>query len=166
MNDLKEHIIDAGCTLRDALAILDRQGLIANVLFVIDDKGVLLGSLTDGDVRRSFLKGLEITSSVQQAMKRDCHFLKKDALTNKKEMDLCKSLGISFLPVVDDEKRILYVLNLKNYKSFIALDAVLMAGGKGKRLHPLTERVPKPLLKIGDRPILEHNIDRLKTFGI
>jgi len=166
MNDLSKHIIHASSTLRDALGILDIQGLIANVLFVVDDAGILRGSLTDGDIRRSFLKGLAITSSVQEAMKRDCHYLTKGATANKKEMDLCKSLGIIFLPVVDDEKKILYILNLKNYKSFIALDAVLMAGGKGKRLYPLTESIPKPLLKIGDRPILEHNIDRLKNFGI
>jgi dTDP-glucose pyrophosphorylase len=165
MNDLKEHIIHTNYTIRDALAILDKQGLIANVLFVVDDEGVLQGSLTDGDVRRSLLKGLNIDSSVQEAMKRDCHCLQKDNV-NKKEMDLCKSLGIIFLPVVDDEKKIVSILNLKNYKGFIALDAVLMAGGKGKRLYPLTEKIPKPLLKIGDRPIMEHNIDRLKNFGI
>ena len=165
MNYLKEHIINTSCTLRDALAILDKQGLIANVLFVVSDEGVLQGSLTDGDIRRSFLKGLNINSSVQEAMKRDCRYLIKGSL-NKKEMDICKSLGIIFLPIVDDEKTIVSILNLKNYKGFIALDAVLMAGGKGKRLHPLTEKTPKPLLKIGGRPIMEHNIDRLKNFGI
>jgi dTDP-glucose pyrophosphorylase len=165
MNDFKEHIIHTDCTIRDALAILDKQGLIANVLFVVDDDNALQGSITDGDIRRGFLKGLLINARVEAAMKKDCRYLIKGA-TNKKEMDLCKSRGISFLPVVDKKKRIVSILNLKNYKSFIALDAVLMAGGKGKRLYPLTENTPKPLLKIGDRPILEHNIDRLKNFGI
>src|SRR3954469_20794468 len=124
MNDFKEHIIHTDCTIRDALAILDKQGLIANVLFVVDDDNALQGSITDGDIRRGFLKGLLINARVEAAMKKDCRYLIKGA-TNKKEMDLCKSRGISFLPVVDKKKRIVSILNLKNYKSFIALDAVL-----------------------------------------
>jgi dTDP-glucose pyrophosphorylase len=165
MEYLKEHIIHTNCTIRDALAILDKQGLIANVLFVVDDEGMLQGSLTDGDMRRGFLKGLDINAPVHQAIKKDCHYLTEGAL-NTKEIDVYKSSGILFLPVVDEKKKIVSILNLKNYKGFIALDAVLMAGGKGKRLHPLTEKIPKPLLKIGDRPIMEHNIDRLKNFGV
>lgn len=165
MDLLKDHIISAAATIKEALAVLDKQGLIANVLFVADKNNVLQGSLTDGDVRRALLNGIEINASVQEAMKKNCRYLTKGAI-NKKEMDACKALGIFFLPVVDENKKIVSVLNLKNYKSFIALDAVLMAGGKGKRLHPLTEKIPKPLLQIGDRPIIEHNIDRLKNFGV
>jgi dTDP-glucose pyrophosphorylase len=165
MDYLKDHIISSSTTIKEALSILDKQGLIANVLFVADDEGMLQGSLTDGDVRRGFLRGMEISTSVQEVMKRDCRYLKKGTI-NKKEIDLVKSSGIFFLPVVDEQKKIISILNLKNYKSFIALDAVLMAGGKGKRLYPLTENIPKPLLKIGDRPIIEHNIDRFKKFGI
>ena len=165
MNYLKDQLISTVTTIKEALSILDKQGLIANVLFVADEEGVLQGSLTDGDVRRGFLKGMGISTSVQEVMKRDCRYLTKGAI-NKKEIDIYKSSGIFFLPVVDDQKRIISILNLKNYKSFIPLDAVLMAGGKGKRLYPLTENIPKPLLKIGDRPIVEHNIDRLKNYGI
>jgi dTDP-glucose pyrophosphorylase len=165
MDYLRDHLISVNSTIKEALSILDKQGLIANVLFVVDDEGMLQGSLTDGDIRRAFLKGLQITSSVRDAMKPDCRYLKKGAF-NKKEIDACKSIGMTFLPVINDQKEIISILNLKNYKSFIALDAVLMAGGKGQRLYPLTENIPKPLLKIGERPIIEHNIDRLKKFGI
>jgi dTDP-glucose pyrophosphorylase len=165
MDYLKDHLISINATIKEALSILDKQGLIANVLFVTDDEGVLQGSLTDGDVRRALLKGLEISTSVAKAMKHECRYLTKNFF-DKKEMNISKSLGITFLPVVDAQKKIISILNLKNYKGFIALDAVLMAGGKGKRLYPLTENIPKPLLKIGDRPIIEHNIDRFKNFGI
>ena len=165
MNNLQGHIISNVATIKEALIILNTQALIANVLFVTDDAGVLKGSLTDGDIRRGLLRGVEISSLVHEVMKQDCRYLIQGTI-NKKEIDLCKSLGIFFLPVVDEQKKIVSILNLKEYKDFIALDAVLMAGGKGKRLYPLTEHTPKPLLKIGDRPILEHNIDRLKNFGV
>ena len=77
MEYLKEHIVSANCTIHDALTILDKQGLIANVLFVVDEKGVLQGSITDGDIRRGFLKGLNINASVQDAIKRLPLFSKK-----------------------------------------------------------------------------------------
>jgi dTDP-glucose pyrophosphorylase len=165
MDFLKDHIISTATTIKEALAILEKQGLIANVLFVADEDGLLQGSLTDGDVRRALLRGIGINASVLEAMKTNCRYLTKGSI-NKKDIDAFKSLGITFLPVVNDQKKIISIFNLKKYKSFITLDAVLMAGGKGQRLYPLTENIPKPLLKIGDRPIIEHNIDRFKNFGI
>lgn len=164
MNYLNDHVITLNTTIRQALSVLDKQGLIANVLFVVNDDNILQGSLTDGDIRRALLRGIEISAFVDKAMKKDCHYLTRPF--DKKEVDTSKSIGITFIPVVDEQKRITSILNLKNYKSFIALDAVLMAGGKGKRLYPLTEKTPKPLLKVGERPIIEHNIDRLIKFGI
>lgn len=162
---LKDHIISTEITIKEALVVLDKQASIANVLFVVDENGLLQGSLTDGDVRRALLKGVEINASVQKAMKPNCHYLINDSI-DKNQLDAYKLLGIFFLPVVDESKKILSILNLKNYKSFIKLDAVLMAGGQGKRLHPLTENTPKPLLKVGDKPILEHNVERLKNVGV
>jgi len=164
-NYLKDHLINCTATIKEALSILDKQALIANVLFVADDEGKLKGSLTDGDIRRGLLKGIEISASVVEVLKKDCRYLIQGN-TGDREIEICKTQNIFFLPVVDGSMRIISILNLKEYKKYIAINAVLMAGGRGKRLYPLTEEIPKPLLKIGDRPILEHNINRLRKYGI
>jgi NDP-sugar pyrophosphorylase family protein len=74
--------------------------------------------------------------------------------------------GIKLLPCIDDAGTLLNVYNLKIKKSVLPVDAVLMAGGKGERLRPLTERTPKPLLKIGDKAIIDYNVDSLITYGV
>jgi len=70
------------------------------------------------------------------------------------------------LPVLDKADKIVNVINFRELKSYLPVDAVIMAGGRGERLRPLTDSTPKPLLKVGDKPILEHNLDRLRLFGI
>jgi NDP-sugar pyrophosphorylase family protein len=75
-------------------------------------------------------------------------------------------LGIKLLPVLDDNQQIVQILDLKQIKTSLPVDAVIMAGGRGERLRPLTDKVPKPMLPLGDKPIIEHNIDRLKEHGV
>jgi hypothetical protein len=70
------------------------------------------------------------------------------------------------LPVVDENMRVVNVINFRTIKSYLPIDAVIMAGGRGQRLQPLTDSTPKPLLNVGDKPIMEHNIDRLAAYGI
>ena len=77
-----------------------------------------------------------------------------------------KGKGITLIPLLDKEKKIIRVYNLKLLKSLLPLDAVLMAGGKGERLRPLTEKIPKPLLPVGSKPIIDYNIDNLISYGI
>ena len=80
-----------------------------------------------------------------------------------------KSININqvkLLPVINPEGRLIEVINLLTYKQPLPIEAFIMAGGKGKRLRPLTEKKPKPLLDVGDKPIIEHNIDRLINIGI
>ena len=77
-----------------------------------------------------------------------------------------KTNGITLLPILKKDGTIVRVYNLKKKKSVLPLDAVLMAGGKGERLRPLTELTPKPLLKVGDKAIIDYNIDNLISFGV
>ena len=72
----------------------------------------------------------------------------------------------TIFPVVDAQMKIINVVNFRHQKSYLPVDALIMAGGRGERLKPLTDNTPKPLLKVGDKPIIEHNIDRLNTYGI
>ena len=70
------------------------------------------------------------------------------------------------VPILDKEYHIVEIINLEKYKTRLPIDAVLMAGGKGERLRPLTEKTPKPLLKVGEKAIIDHNIDRLISYGV
>ena len=75
-------------------------------------------------------------------------------------------MKMRLVPVLDAEKHIVEIINLEKYNSRLPFDAVLMAGGKGERLRPLTLETPKPLLKVGDKCIIDHNIDRLISYGV
>ena len=165
MSYFKNHIISKYITIKEALGILDKQGLIANVLFITDENNKLKGSITDGDIRRGLLKEININDTVETVMNRQCKYLKNIAAETEL-IEKYKELNIFFLPVVDDEMRVISIINLREYRNILPVDAIIMAGGKGKRLHPLTLEKPKPLLKIGDKPVIEYNIDRIKSFGI
>jgi len=81
-------------------------------------------------------------------------------------IDELRALNIGLIPFLNDDGTIIKIIDLFEKKSILPLQAVIMAGGDGKRLRPLTNDLPKPLLKVGNKPILEHNIDRLESFGI
>lgn len=164
MYNLNNHILSSKATIRHALQIIDEQGLIANVLFVVDEDDVLIGSITEGDIRRGLLKGETLESFIIKVINKKFKFLTYPIETS--QVKQFKEKNISFVPVLSNSKEILEILDINKYKPSIPVDAVIMAGGKGQRLMPLTKDVPKPLLKIGDKPIIEHNIDRLSKFGI
>ena len=73
---------------------------------------------------------------------------------------------MQLVPILDDAQHIVDIINLEKYRSRLPVDAVIMAGGKGERLRPLTEKTPKPLLPVGDKAIIDHNVDRLISYGI
>jgi NDP-sugar pyrophosphorylase family protein len=82
------------------------------------------------------------------------------------EVAVIKKKGITLIPILNTDGRIVKLANLTETKTILPIDAIIMAGGEGRRLRPLTEHTPKPLLKIGDKPIIEHNLDRLMHFGV
>ncbi len=158
------HLIPENALMKEALVVLDRLASNA-ILFVIDKEGKLIGSLTDGDVRRGLIKGLRTDDIVKLFIQKEPKFIRKDNYSIE-EIIALREKKIKILPVVDGNHRIINILNFNTQKSYLPVDAVIMAGGLGSRLRPLTEKVPKPLLKIGDKTIIDHNIDRLKKFGI
>jgi dTDP-glucose pyrophosphorylase len=150
-------------------SIIQAMEAIGNVpesltLFVLDDTGSLIGTLTDGDIRRGFLSELRLEDKVSRFMTSNFRFLKNDS--SLKQFREIRDSGISLLPVLDDSAHILKVIDLKKKKSILPLECVIMAGGRGERLRPLTDEIPKPMLQLGGKPILEHNIARLISFGI
>lgn len=134
-------------------------------LFVLDDDYRLVGSLTDGDIRRGLLKGLTLEDNLSLFMFRQFKYIIQNSFTLAQIKEL-KDKRIRLVPMVDGEMHIIRMIDLVKFKSILPLDVVIMAGGKGERLRPLTDNLPKPLLKIGDKPILEHNLQHLIDYGI
>ena len=164
MRDYKEYLIGANATLREALVQLNLLALDA-ILFVVDEHLRLLGSLTDGDVRRGLLKGKGVEDKVLDYVQSSPKSVNK-ARYSLTEIVTLRDNGFKVLPVLDAENRVVNVINFRTQKSYLPIDALVMAGGRGSRLRPLTDATPKPLLKVGQKAIIDHNIDRLRSFGI
>ena len=164
MKDYKKHLIDQNASVNDAFQKLNILASNA-ILFLIDDNSKLLGSLTDGDLRRGFIQNKNFkTKLIDFIQKNPKKILKNKFLVS--EIVKSRNEGFKVIPIVNNDDIIIDILNLRNYKSYLPVHAFIMAGGKGKRLRPLTLSTPKPLLEIGSKPIIEHNIDRLIKYGI
>lgn len=152
----------------DILSALKKLNAIRDVsrliLFVHDESGKIIGSLTDGDIRRSLAEDADIYKSIGIICNRNFVF----EYDKKGFLDLrpYKKTYIKILPILDKEKRLVRIIDLDKTKSVLPLECMIMAGGRGKRLSPLTDTIPKPMLLLGDKPIIEHNIDRLISYGI
>ena len=164
MRDYKQHLINKEASLKQALSLLDKLAVDA-ILFVVDEDYRLLGSLTDGDVRRGLLDGKSLDETVVNYIQLHPKSINKSNYSLPEIINL-RDQNFKVLPVLDAERRIVNVINFRIQKSYLPLDALVMAGGRGSRLQPMTDKVPKPLLKVGDKAIIDHNIDRLRTFGI
>jgi dTDP-glucose pyrophosphorylase len=163
--DLNKHLFDFRKPVKEALIQLNELAADA-ILFIVDEDNKLIGSLTDGDIRRGLINNLCIDENVLKFIQTDPKYLRKGNEDIKKILDY-KENNYRLIPVLNkDNDQIIKIINFRKIKSYLPIDAVIMAGGRGQRLKPLTDDTPKPLLKVGDKPIIEHNIDRLRNFGI
>lgn len=160
-----KYTIKDTATILDALKELDGNTHDWQTLFVIDNNQRMVGTLTDGDVRRGLIKGGSLKDSVSSVMNCNFKFIREGTDDPQKLKDLRNRL-IYFVPVLDANNHIVRVCNLVKYRNILPVDAILMAGGKGERLRPLTEKTPKPLLPVGDKAIIDYNIDRIISYGI
>jgi dTDP-glucose pyrophosphorylase len=160
----KKHLIRETEALKKALEQLN--SVPENLtLFALNENGQLTGTITDGDIRRALLAGKSISDPVTEVMFRNFRFLRKSGFTYEQVQEI-KSRKISLVPVLDEENYIDRLINFDQVKTILPLDVVIMAGGRGERLRPLTDETPKSLLPVGNKPILEHNIDRLSRYGV
>lgn len=164
MINKNRHLISKYSTVRDSLIQLDSLASDA-ILFVIEENQKLIGSLTDGDLRRGFIKGLGFENSILEFIQPDPQFIFENEYDQEKITEF-KNRNFKIVPILNQNRQIVDILNFRYRSTLLPVDAVLMAGGEGKRLRPLTEKTPKPLLPVGDKPIIEHNIDRLSNVGI
>jgi dTDP-glucose pyrophosphorylase len=164
--DFSDNIIRQEKSIKDALEVLETMHSKGKLtMFVVDNEGRLVGTLTDGDVRRGLIEGKKITENVGGFMHRDFRSIVLNKYTLQ-DIQKFKAQEINLIPLLSEEGKILQVIDISDKKTILPLDIVIMAGGEGKRLRPLTEKIPKPLLPVGAKPILEHSIDRLYSYGV
>jgi dTDP-glucose pyrophosphorylase/CBS domain-containing protein len=165
---LAKVIVTPGITIREAVAALDKSGF--GILLLCEDGLKLKAVLTDGDVRRAILKNVSFDLPCVSIANTNPATAKGPLSPAQAVayMDRTKSFYVNQLPVLDAEGRVVDLMLRRDLAvpRCADLSAVIMAGGYGKRLMPLTESVPKPLLRVGDRPIMEHIVDRLRDAGI
>lgn len=164
MSKVLDHLINVDKPIREALSMLNNLSTDA-ILFVIDESNRLIGSLTDGDLRRGFLKNLGFDHSILDFIQSNPVYITRGQY-QLEDLETYKAKNFKIIPILDNEHCVVDILNFRLTKTLIPADAVLMAGGEGKRLRPLTQNMPKPMLKVGGKPIIEHNVDRLINFGI
>ena len=157
-------MILANSTIKEALGVLNELSQ-DTILFVIDHNKKLIGSLTDGDVRRGLLNNFTIETLIYNIINPNPRFVRKGDYDIQKIIEY-RDEDYKVIPVLDENDIVVNLINFRLIKSYLPVDAVIMAGGRGQRMQPLTNSTPKPMLKVGDKPILEHNLDRLSLFGI
>jgi dTDP-glucose pyrophosphorylase len=162
--DFRRYLINVSDSVKEALVKLNDISTGA-IVFVVDDEGRLLGSITDGDLRRGFIKGLNFDEHLSKFIQPNPKYIQQGKFDLKEIISLREKYFTVF-PVLNAQLQIINVVNFRQQKSYLPVDALIMAGGRGERLKPLTDTTPKPLLKVGEKPIIEHNIDRLNTYGI
>lgn len=162
----EDYKISSNLTVKDAIIRLNALSSKSMTLFVVGDSEVVIGTVTDGDIRRGIVRGKSLNSSIQEVMNRNFRYLNERKDDEISTINCCRLKGIKLLPRLDEKGRLIDIYDLKEIKSILPIDAVIMAGGKGERLRPLTNTVPKPLLKVGDLCIIDYNINNLKSHGV
>lgn len=159
----KKVIIDSTVSIKDALKVIDKEAL--RVALVVDDNK-LVGMVTDGDVRRGILKGIELSAPVREVMNSNPVSANVSLSSNELKL-LMQSRKILSLPIVDDKSQL---VGLKTLHETLSIDkrenpVFIMAGGFGTRLRPLTDCCPKPMLEVGGKPMLETLMKHFKSCG-
>ena len=164
LDNYRKHLILTNTIIKDALIQLTNLG-IDTIIFVVDKDDKLIGSITDGDIRRGLIKGISIEQPIKDVISINPKFIRKGDSDIEKIIQYRES-NFRVIPILDDKDKVVNIINFRHFHSYLPIDVVIMAGGLGERLRPLTNVLPKPLLRIGEKPILEHNLDRLCSYGI
>jgi dTDP-glucose pyrophosphorylase len=160
----KNALLPIDCKLADAILNLDRSAL--QIALIVSPDGILIGTLTDGDIRRGLLRGLTMASSIESIVVRT-PLVAPPELGRETVLHLMRVNHIHQMPVVEDSRRVvgLHLWDELMEPARRQNMMLIMAGGKGVRLHPYTEHCPKPMLEVGGKPMLEHIIERAKAEG-
>ena len=163
-NTWRKAILPATATLQDVISNMNMSSL--RIVLVANEQGLLEGTVSDGDIRRGLLKGLTLNSPIETVIHRGA-LVVPSSMARDVVLQLMVENHVLQIPVVDEKQR---VIGLHVWDEITALPPrsnrmVIMAGGKGTRLRPLTENFPKPLVAVAGKPMLEHIIERAKHEG-
>ncbi len=161
---IRPHIIPVTATVKNALDVLDTLSGSIMLLFAVDEGNCLRGTVSGGDIRRALLRGVTLSSPLSEAMNTRFTAIETGEDPVKKVAD-GKRRHLRLIPVTDNGI-ITDILNLDRLKALLPIDVVMMAGGKGERLRPLTFNTPKPLLEVGGKPIIDRNIEIMEDYGV
>ena len=163
--DIKSFSIDNETSILDAIQIINNQPENFQFIIVLNSKKQLVGTLTDGDIRRALIKGKTLKGNVSEFM----HNKPISAKENESQLFLTLLSKVStsnpFLPVTDEYGKVTRIITISNKKS-LKFNAMIMAGGFGKRLGEKTKINPKALVKLNGKPLIQHVIERLEDAGI
>ena len=169
--DLESVLVSADTTIGQTITQIDRNR--RGIVLVVDVERRLQGTITDGDVRRAILTGvgLDTSVSVVLALKAVAHQPPVTALMGTPGdalLSLMRQHSVRHVPLMDGDGRVEDLATLDDLvpEPSLPLRAVIMAGGRGTRLRPFTDETPKPMLMVGDRPLMEHIVERLRDAGI
>jgi len=164
MKSIENLKLSINSTLKQALEIIDKAAM--QIALVVDKNDKLLGTITDGDIRRGLLKGLDLNSSIETIIFKT-PTVAKISDTKEDILKIALSKKIHQIPVLSENGKILGIQEIeeliqpKNKTNKV----ILMVGGLGTRLRPLTETTPKPMLKVGNKPILQTIVEKFKEYG-
>ena len=172
MVQLRPFLVGPTASVRDVIACIDRNA--SGIALVVDDEQRLLAAVTDGDVRRGMLVGLSLDADVMTLVEHESGGSPKVPVTaplgttDDALLHLMNERSLRHIPLVDEDGRVVDVALMTNLvKDYeLPLKAVVMAGGFGTRLGALTRELPKPMLPMGDRPLLELIVDQLRQSGV
>ena len=168
---MKNLIISKDAKVIQAMKKLALSGL--RCLMVADKNKKLLGTLTDGDIRRSIINGNKLTQSIEKIYNKKPNFFKKGNISLNSVKNFLTVKNHTLIPIVNNKNIIVDYLDWKKVygkekaeNSLSKTDVIIMAGGEGTRLKPFTEILPKPLIPIGNKPIIEHILDKFLLCNI
>ena len=167
---MKKLSIKPNASIKKALLQISKTG--QKSLVVVDKENKLLGTLSDGDLRRSILKNINLSNNISNIFNKNCIKLIENKFTIKKIKSIFITYKVDLIPIVN-KKILIDILtwdrvfneqeNVKKIK--IAPPVVIMAGGKGTRLKPFTQVLPKPLVPINDKPFIQHITENFFKYG-
>ncbi|WAM37239.1 nucleotidyltransferase family protein [Caldicellulosiruptor acetigenus] len=161
---VKNISVDRGIKIIEALKILNDTG--KGILLVIDENEKLIGTLTDGDIRRALLKGYKLEDKIEDIVHYNPVIASKE-LNNEELKELFIKKAVKQIPIVDEESRVVDLISIEEILIPKGKENIvfILAGGKGTRLRELTKEIPKPMLKVGNEPLLHHIINSFKQYG-
>jgi len=164
MADWMRTLIPQGTSIRDSLEIISKSRL--QIGLVVNSQRHLLGVVTDGDIRRGLLKNIDLEAPIDSIMSTRFTSARKQD-DRETVLGIMRSKVLQHLPILDNHGAVVGLTVLFDLVSPVKKDnwVVLMAGGLGTRLRPLTEQCPKPLLRVGDRPVLETILLGFRDYG-